>query len=211
MEKAKQSKKNPSVNKTLRLTETAIMLALATVLMEFTVIKFPFGGSVSVFGQVPIILLAYRYGTPWGLLSGVVLGIIQILFGLKNFSYVTGIAAYTIVVLADYLVAFGVLGLGGVFKNKIKNQAMAIACGSALASILRLLCHFISGVTIWKDYAGSDAVGAIVKYALGYNSSYMIPELIITIIGSVAVVSMFDLSKEKITVKRSKKNSDNNE
>lgn len=201
-----ESQTMKKTNTTLRLTETAIMIAVATVLLELTVIKFPFGGSVTLFGQLPIVLLAYRYGTKWGLLSGAVLGAIQMMFGLNNFSYVTGIMAYLIIIFSDYLVAFGVLGLGGVFKNKIKNQTLAIACGAALASILRLCCHFISGITIWKGYAGSDAIGAIITYALTYNSSYMIPELIITVIGAVAVSKIFDLTSPNLLRKKTSTN-----
>ncbi len=190
-------------NKTLRLTETAIMIAIAVILNELSVIKFPFGGSVTVFSQVPIVVLAYRYGTPWGLLSGVVMGIIQMIFGLKNFSYVTGIAAYLILALTDYLVAFGFLGFGGVFGNKIKNQSLALACGSALVSVLRLACHFISGIIIWKDYAPSNTIKAIVKYSSEYNASYMIPELIVTVIGAVAIGKVFDLTSANIaTIKK---------
>jgi len=192
-------------NKTLRLTETAILIAIAVVLSELTVIKFPFGGNVTVFSQVPIIILAYRYGTPWGLLSGVVMGIFQMMFGLNNFSYVTGIVSYIILVFSDYLIAFGVLGLGGVFKNKINSQPIALACGGILASVLRFACHFISGVTIWKGYAPSNTIGAIVKYSIGYNSSYMIPELIVTVIGVLALGKIFDFTSQNITVNRKKK------
>ena len=69
------NRKKELTNKILRLTETAIMIAIATVLNEFSVIRFPFGGTVTVFSQVPIVILAFRYGIPWGFSSGFILGI----------------------------------------------------------------------------------------------------------------------------------------
>ncbi|NCC86361.1 MAG: energy-coupled thiamine transporter ThiT [Clostridia bacterium] len=197
----KSENQKKQTNKTLRLTETAILIAIAVVLNELSVIKFPFGGSVTVFSQVPIILLAFRYGTPWGILSGIIMGIFQMMFGLKNFSYVTGIGAYIILAFSDYICAFGVLGLGGAFKNKIKSQPIALVCGGVLASALRLAFHFISGVTIWSSYAPSNTIGAIIKYSITYNSSYMIPELIVTVIGLFALGKIFDFTSQDITAK----------
>ncbi|MEG0978564.1 MAG: energy-coupled thiamine transporter ThiT [Oscillospiraceae bacterium] len=191
-------------NKTLRLTETAIFIAVAFVLSLIPVINLPRGGSVTVFSQLPIIMLAFRYGTPWGLLSGVVYGLLQMMTGLANFSYVTGIGSILVVALCDYLVAFGALGLGGVFKGKIKSQSLALACGATVASLLRLICHIISGSTVWKGYAGSDAWGAIIKFSIVYNSSYMIPELIVTVIGAVALSKVFDFTSENITLTKKK-------
>lgn len=183
-----------------RLAETAIMLALSTILAELPVIKFPFGGSVTIFSQVPMVVVAHRYGIKWGVFSGLSMGIIQLLFGMENFSYVSGIVAYLILIFADYIVAFGSLGFSGLFKNKIKNTTLSIALGSALVSVIRFLCHFISGVTIWGDYsAGAKSVWS---YSLTYNASYMIPELIITVVGCVVLSSIFDISSQEIKVKK---------
>mgnify|MGYP002731853870 FL=1 len=186
------------------LAESAIMLALAVILNEFTPIKFPFGGSVTFFSQLPILIIGYRYGIKQGLLTGFAAGIINMLFGLKNFSYVTGITGYLILVLADYVVAFSVLGLGGMFKKKIKNQALSLAAAGAVVSVLRFICHYISGVTIWSGYADGQPVWL---YSLTYNGGYMLPELILTVIGALAVGSLLDLSSPKLKpLKREKKN-----
>lgn len=199
------NRKKELTNKILRLTETAIMIAIATVLNEFSVIRFPFGGTVTVFSQVPIVVLAFRYGTPWGFSSGFILGITQMMFGLKNFSYVAGITAYLILALSDYLIAFGVLGFGGVFRKREENQTKALVLGTIFASTLRYICHFISGVVIWKDYAPANTIKAIVKYSAGYNASYMIPEVIVTVIGVVALSKVVDFTSENLKVVRKEK------
>lgn len=186
-----------------RLVESALMLALSTLLAEFAIIKFPFGGSVTIFSQVPMVFISYRYGIKWGAFTGLCMGIIQMLFGMGNFAYVSGIVAYLILIFADYIIAFGALGFGGMFKNKIKNPVVAIALGGGVVSVIRFLCHFISGVTIWGDYA--EGAQAVWEYSFTYNAGYMLPELIITVVGCVVLASIFDLSSKEIKVKRHKK------
>lgn len=186
-----------------RVAECSIMLALAVVFNQFTSIDLPFGGSITFFSQLPIIIASYRHSTKWGLATGFAMGVIQMIFGLKNFSYVTGITAYIILVLCDYIIAFAALGLGGIFKGKIKNQAAAIAMGGVVASVIRFICHFISGVTIWSGYAEETPV---VIYSLSYNAGFMVPELIMTIIGAFALGSLLDFSGDVIKpLKKEKK------
>lgn len=185
-------KKIPTIQ---MLAESAIMLALSVALNELTPIQFPFGGSVTFFSQLPILVIGYRYGIKQGLLTGFTMGVIEMLFGLKNFSYVTGIKGYLILVLADYIVAFSVLGLGAMFKKTIKNQALSLASAGAVVSALRFVCHFISGVTIWGGYAEDQPVWL---YSLTYNGGYMLPELILTVVGALAVGSLLDLDSPKI-------------
>jgi thiamine transporter len=191
-------------NKIRRVAESAVMLALATVLSELAVFKLPYGGSVTLFSQVPMIVISYRYGIKWGAFSGLVMGVIQMFFGLGNFSYVSGIVAYLILIFADYIIAFGALGFGGMFRNRMKNDAVAMALGGGIVSVIRFICHFISGVTIWGDYS-NGSMGAV-WYSLTYNGSYMIPELIITVIGCAVIGGIFDIKSAEIKAKISKKN-----
>ena len=186
-----------------RLVESALMLALSTLLAEFAIIKFPFGGSVTIFSQVPMVFISYRYGIKWGAFAGLCMGIIQMLFGMGNFAYVSGIVAYLILIFADYIIAFGALGFGGMFKNKIKNPVIAIALGGGVVSVIIFLCHFISGVTIWGDYA--EGAQAVWEYSFTYNAGYMVPELIITVVGCVVLASVFDLNSKEIRVRKLKK------
>ena len=79
------------------------------------------------------------------------------------------------------------------FKNKIKNETVAFGLGAGLACVLRFICHFISGVTIWADYT-NGWVGAWI-YSLTYNGSYMLPELIITVVGCCVVINIKPIMK----------------
>ena len=182
------------LNSTKRLVISAVFIAVSIVLNELTPMKLPFGGSVTFFSLVPLALLGWTYGAGWGLACGAVTGILNMIVGgLSNFSYVSGIVAYLVLIFADYFVAFAVLGLSGIFKNKLKNDTVAFAFGAGLACVLRFICHFISGVTIWGDYT-NGFIGAWI-YSLTYNASYMLPELIITIIGCCAVLNIKPIMK----------------
>ncbi len=183
------AKKLTQKQMTKRLVISAVFIAISIVLNELLSIKWPFGGSITVFSMVPLALLGWQYGVRWGLLCGAVMGVLDMIIGgLSNFSYVSGIAGYLILILADYFVAFGVLGLAGMFKNKIKNDTVAFALGAGIGCFLRFVCHFISGVTIWGEYAnGWQSVWA---YSLTYNGGYMLPELIITVVGCIIVINV---------------------
>ena len=190
-----------SIKMTRRLTETAIMLALAVGLSYVTIFSLPMGGSVTLFSQVPIIIIGYRYGAKWGCVTGIIYGLLEmVLQGLGNFAYVSGIGAYIILILADYVLAFMALGLGGgLFKKAIKNQTLSLGVGAFVASALRFVCHFVSGVTIWGEYA--DGWKSVWVYSLGYNGSYMAAEAVISVIGVVVLSLVLDFNKENLRKK----------
>ena len=88
-----------SIKNTRKLTETAIMLALAVALSYVKIFDLPMGGSVTLFSQVPIIIIGYRYGWKWGVSTGILYGILEMLLqGLGNFAYVKGVGAYLILI-----------------------------------------------------------------------------------------------------------------
>lgn len=193
---------NSQINTTKKLTETAIMLALAVLLSYVTVFQAPMGGSITAFSQVPIVIIGYRYGFKWGAGTGVIYGVLEMLLqGLGNFAYVKGFAAYLILILADYVVAFACLGIGGaLFRKVIKNQTLALALGGAVASLLRFICHFISGVTIWGEYA--DGWKSVWAYSFGYNGYYMLFEGILTVIGVVVLSLVLDFNSTNLIRKK---------
>lgn len=159
-----------------RLTESAIMIAAATILSMFKLVELPYGGSITLASMLPIVIIAYRYGTAWGILCGLVHGAIQLLLGSGTLSYVTGAASVVAVILLDYIVAFAVCGLAGIFRN-IKKQSTGLLCGAVLVSVLRYACHVVSGFTVWRDISVPAADAVI--YSFIYNATYMLPEMIV--------------------------------
>ena len=167
--------------KVLALVESAVLIALATVLSLLKLAELPAGGSVTFASMLPIVLISYRHGCRYGLLSGVVYGVLQQLLGLRTLSFVTGFASVVAVILLDYVVAFAVLGLGGVFRGKWgMNQSLSLVCGAALCSVLRYICHVISGATVWAGLSIPTEAALIGSFA--YNATYMVPETLILLL-----------------------------
>lgn len=188
-ENTRQSGLNPRV---LRLTESAVMLALATVLSLIKIVDLPYGGSVTAASAVPLVLLAYRHGIGYGTLAGLAYGLLQLVFS-SSLSYVTDFWSVVAVLLLDFIVAFAVVGLAGVFR-RMKNQSAALLCGAILYGVLRYLLHVISGATVWAGI--SIPTEAAMIYSLGYNATYMLPETIITAAGAYFLGSALNFRTE---------------
>ena len=181
--------------KSVRLTESAIMLAFATVLSMIKVVQMPHGGSVTAAAMLPLILVAYRYGTVWGLFTGFAASVLQMFLGLNNLSYATSAMAGVAIVMLDYIVAYTATGLGGIFRRKF-DQPTALGLGAFVVCVLRYACHVWSGCTVWEGLAvptGEALIGS-----LSYNAVYMVPETIITVTAAVLIGRMIDFSKPEI-------------
>ncbi len=183
-------------NKTIRLTETAVMLSFATVLSILPLLELPYGGSVTVCSALPILIVSYRYGCKWGFFAGVVYGILQMLLGMKNVMYFTTPLSIIAVIALDYVLAFAALGLGGVFRSVFKNQVPAIVCGSIAALLLRYILHTVAGATVWAGL--SIPTEAALTYSLAYNATYMLPETLVTVLGAVLVGRVLNFREETV-------------
>ena len=180
----------------LRLTEGAVMIALATVLSMVKLADFPYGGSITAASLFPIAVIAYRHGTAFGLSCGLVYGIIQQLLGLNTLSYFTTWQSIVAIILLDYVIAFAAFGLAGVFRRTKMKANLKMTLGVVLACALRYLCHVISGCTVWAGL--SIPSSAALAYSLGYNATYMIPETLIAAIATWYLFSMVDFSSPRL-------------
>ena len=184
------------VSNTRKLAEAAVMLAVGTVLSMIKFLDLPYGGSVTIACMLPVILIAYRHGVRFGMLTGLVFGIIQQLLGLNTLSYVTTWQSIVAVILLDYVIAFAMAGLGGIFR-RLSSQPNALLAGTVLVCFLRYLCHVISGATVWAGL--SIPTNAALLYSIGYNATYMIPEAIVTSVLAYYIGSILDFGNDTIT------------
>lgn len=196
LQKMQKRKEKTKMKKSLRLTETAIMIALGFILSMLKIIAMPFGGSVTAFSMLPVIVIGYRYRSSWGLLAGLAASLLQMLMGLKNLTYATSAGAVIAIIMLDYVIAFSVMGLGGIFRGKIKDKGVALAAGALTVCVLRYFCHVISGCTVWAGVSIPSSDGLL--YSLVYNCAYMVPETLITVVGAYYVGKVFTLGSEQI-------------
>ena len=179
---------------TKRLIECSLMVALATVLSLIKLVEMPYGGSITIASMLPIIIISYRHGNVWGLSSAVAYATLQQLTGLNNLSYFTTWQSVLAVILLDYIIAFTLVGLGGVFRKLIKNQALALTAGAVMVSLLRYICHTIGGATVWAGLSIPDSAALI--YSIGYNATYMLPETIILAAVAFYLGGVIDFRRE---------------
>ncbi|MCQ2555446.1 MAG: energy-coupled thiamine transporter ThiT [Clostridia bacterium] len=186
-----------SNQKTRMMVEGAIMVALATVLSFIRVYRLPWGGSITLLSMLPIVVYSIRWGVKNGMLVSFTFALIQLLQGVMDGLFGWGLTPVMLVacILLDYLGAYSVLGVAGLFRTK--NKAGDIA-GVTLAVVLRFAFHFLSGVVIWHSFGelwDGFSTDSEWLYSLLYNGSYMLPELIFTVIGTVVLFSLPNVKK----------------
>lgn len=171
-----------------KIAFTAIMIALGTVLSMVKVWEMPFGGSITLLSMLPVVAVSVTYGIGWGLGAGFLSSLVQLALGLpKLMSWGLTPEIFVGAVFLDYIVAFTVIGLAGIFRKK---GNAGICLGTALAVALRFVSHFLSGFILWTNLDkfiafGKSWINHPVLYSLCYNGAYMLPELIITVLGVV--------------------------
>lgn len=184
-----------SNSKTRVLVEGALMVALSAVLSKIEIPLMPHGGSITLFSMVPILLMSYRNGVKWGLMTAFVNSLVQFVQGLNNLAYCQTLTAQIGCVLLDYLLAFTVLGLAEGIRQRFSSYQMGVGVSAFVVCLLRYLCSFLSGYIVWKDYdyafswmseinfpgiADMSVNGLCWLYSAVYNATYMIPEAILT-------------------------------
>jgi len=151
------------------LVESAVMIALATVLSLIKVYSLPQGGSITLGSMLPILFIGFRWGARAGLATGVVYGVLQYI--------VEPFFVHPVQVILDYPVAFGLLGLSGLFRGP---TALSGALGAFTGLGGRYLAHFLSGWVFFAEYAPAGT--SPVVYSLVYNATYLGPELVVTLV-----------------------------
>ena len=159
------------------LTEGAVMIALAEVLSFLPLYKMPWGGSVDL-AMLPIILFCVR----WGFGPGVVVAFAHAVFPTL---FEGGIAIGWQSIIGDFILAYTVLGLAGLFKGKF-FPATVVACAA------RFLVHYVVGATIWAEYMPETFFNMTMTtpwfYSALYNGAYMLPDMLILLVIGVVLM-----------------------
>ncbi len=168
---------------TRRLAESAVMIAVATIL-SFLKIDLPFGGGVTIVSMLPLILISHRWGWKWGVFTAFAYSVLQLLFGLDNVGYATTFLTAVGVIVFDYIAAYTVIGLSGAFDRPCGKSRKSVCAGIAVTFFLRFACHYITGVWIWGGWMPESFMNMTMTspwlYSFLYNGWYMLAELVLT-------------------------------
>lgn len=141
------------------LIEAALFAALAMVLSFIP----DFASWVTPsFGAIPLVFLSLRRGLKYGLVSGFIWGLLHFVLGKVYYLSLSQ-------VVIEYLIAFTVMGLAGLFAKRFQKQLKAQQRAKALATAylasfvacaVRYFFHFVAGFLFWGSYApkGMSAV-----------------------------------------------------
>ena len=162
------------------ISRIGIALALACVLQILRIYQFPMGGSVTLGGMVPLLLIAFIYGPEVGFLTG-------FLYGLLNL-FMDPYFVHPVQILFDYPLPSLAIGLAGYFKN---NKIL----GTSIAFIAKFICHFISGVVFFGSYGAEFGMGPAI-YSLAVNGPMVAADAIICIV-IIALLPIDRLIKNK--------------
>ncbi|MGG7179079.1 energy-coupled thiamine transporter ThiT [Clostridium paraputrificum] len=148
------------------ISRIGIALALACVLQILRIYQFPMGGSVTLGGMVPLLLIAFIYGPEVGFLTG-------FLYGLLNL-FMDPYFVHPVQILFDYPLPSLAIGLAGYFKN---HKLL----GTGLAFLAKFVCHFISGVVFFGSYGAEFGMGPSL-YSLVVNAPMVGADAIICLV-----------------------------
>lgn len=192
------------------IAESGLMIAIAVVLellSKMFIPEMPFGGQITAAASLPIILIGWKYGIAKGLITGFAYALVEMAIGMKTIGamalpssedYLGNVGKVVLMILLDYVLAYTVLGLGGLYKKIIKNNLLSLVLGVATVLVLRYLCHVVSGAVLFGSFAewfftqeGFPEWGAVllnkyhgnalaIIYSLVYNAMYMLPETVFT-------------------------------
>ena len=151
-----------------KLVFCAMAIALGTILSNIKLFHFPTGGSITLLSMLVICLPGYWFGLGAGLLTGVAYGVLQLIID----PYVL----YPMQVVVDYFLAFGALGLSGLFSN----AKHGLIKGYVAAVLGRFVFVTISGWIFFGEYAWEG--WNPLAYSLAYNAIYIFAEAAVTIL-----------------------------
>lgn len=151
-----------------QLTCCAAAIALGTILSNIKLFDFPTGGSITLLSMLVICLPGYWFGLGAGILTGVAYGVLQML--------VDPYILFPAQLVIDYVLAFGALGLSGLFckkKNGLVKGYMAGVLGRYMFAVISGWIFF--GMYAWNGWAP-------LPYSLVYNAIYIFSEATVTVV-----------------------------
>ncbi len=181
------------------LIECAVVIVVSFILSFIVIVKMPYGGGVTLACMLPLIVLSYRQGLLWGLLSAFVFSLLQLAAGFHNVSNASDTVSAVEIVLLDYILAYTVVGIVGWWKRQ-RPQTSTVVTAGIFVCFLRFVFHVLAGATAWVNVSIPTVDGMV--NSIIYNMAYMIPETVITVYLLALLSYTIDFRKDKPVVKK---------
>ena len=171
------------------MTEIGMAVALSVILNFIPLWRMPQGGSISL-EMLPILIIALRWGANSGMMAGAVYGLVQLVFG--------PFIIHPAQLVLDYPLPYMLVGLAGIFSNKINLKVKGSTYAWLLLAVLtgglgRFVSHFLSGVIFFAQYAPEGQ--SIWVYSAIYNISYLLPALLLSYIIIIPLIRILVITE----------------
>ena len=153
-----------------KLVYCSACIALAIVTNFIKIYTFPFGGSITLFSMLFIVLPAWLYGVKEGIFAGLLYGLLQFFFEPYFLSFPQ--------VMLDYVLAFSIMGIAGLFRNKRNGLVLgylAAVFGRWIVATFAGLEWFKAGMAAWEGWSP-------LPYSMTYNAIYIFAEALVTVL-----------------------------
>lgn len=143
----------------------AVAMALSFALSYAKLFSLPQGGSITFASLLPLMIYSCMFGTRRGLIVCTLYGFLQ--------AIQDPWLLHPMQVLLDYPLAFGFIGVSGIFMEKgvfKEKKILAFLLGGVVAVLLRYICHVFSGAFVFASITKYPTMGAAFAYSLSYNS-----------------------------------------
>lgn len=147
---------------------SSVLVALAIALNQIIIFRMPQGGSVTAFSMLPIVICALFFGLRRGLMAGMCVGLIDLIFN----PYVI----HPIQMILDYPLAFG----GLAFSVLLFTEKFGLIPAYLFGVLVRYSFAVLSGIIFFGEYA-PEGFNAI-TWSLWYNITYLGAEAFLTVI-----------------------------
>jgi len=173
------------------MTEIGMAVALAVIFNFIPLWRMPQGGSVSL-EMLPILIMALRWGAGPGMMAGAVYGLVQLALG--------PFIVHPAQLVLDYPLAYMLVGLAGIFSNKINLKTKGSTYGWLLVAVLtgglgRFISHFLSGIIFFARYVPEGQ--NLWVYSAIYNISYLLPALLLSYIIIIPLTKNLVINPDK--------------
>ncbi len=185
------------ISDTRSIVYGAIAIALSFALSYIRFFKMPQGGSVTFASLLPLMVYCCMFGTRRGLIVCMIYGALQ--------AVQDPWIIHPMQFLLDYPLAFGLIGVSGIFVEKgvaKKYPVVGFVLGAVLGASLRFASHVCSGVFAFASWADTVTYGSVAVYSLAYNSFTFVDMAIaiaagVLLFSSRAFLTQMALSSDK--------------
>ncbi len=169
---------------TKSIAYSGLCIAMSFALSYIRIVKLPQGGSITLCSLLPLCIYSYMFGVKKGIFAGLIYGVLQAI----QDPYIV----HPMQFLLDYPIAFCCIGVSGILNNnKILKPQLKFSLGCLMGGTFRFICHLISGVFAFSEYAYNSAGEQMNAwlYSITYNSFVFIDIALTIIVGYILLSS----------------------